>query len=239
MSGFSVEQYISDEIEFTSRDEAVALLSKKASKHGGKHIAFGIMNPGTQSARLAFDAISTYSEDWTQRYFQQNYHILDPILKKATSAKTPFDWNASRYRSNREKEFFGESIEHGLGQQGFAVPVLGPNGALCVLSFNADVPDKEWLSFREEVLPHILLFAHQFNAKALNIRAPQIEEAQLSPREIEVLKWAAEGKSVWETAQILTISYHSVKSYLQNGQRKLQCTNKLHTVVTAVRRGII
>jgi DNA-binding CsgD family transcriptional regulator len=62
---------------------------------------------------------------------------------------------------------------------------------------------------------------------------------QLSGRELEVLKWAAEGKSMQDTAQILSISEHSVRTYLQNCQRKLKGANKLHTVVQALRIGVI
>lgn len=239
MAGFSVEQFITDDIEFSSREEAIGHLHKTAAKYNGKHIAYGILNPGKQSPRLAFDAISTYSEDWLQRYFSQNYHVIDPVIKRAANSPTPFDWEAEKHNSPQESAFFGESVEHGLGRQGFAIPIFGPQGELCALSFNADVPDKEWIELRNEVMPHLFLFAYQFNALALNIRKPQNKRANLSMREFEVLKWAAEGKSVWETAQILSISDHSVKSYLQNCQRKLQCSNKLHTVVTAVRQGLI
>jgi len=239
MTSSFVEQYISEDIEFTSRDEGVDQLARYASKFGGKHMAYGILNPGKQSARLAFDAITTYSGAWVERYFNQRYHILDPLLKRAATARCPFDWNERQQRSEQEKAFFGESVEHGLGRQGISVPIHGPNSELCMLSFNADVSDREWAGLRNEVLPHLFLFAYKFNDKAFNIRRPTIGNIKLSPRESEVLKWAAEGKSVWETAQILCISDHSIKSYLQNAQRKLMCCNKLHTVVTALRMGII
>ncbi len=239
MASFSVEQFITDDIEFSSREEAIGQLQKTADKYNGKHIAYGILNPGKQSPRLAFDAISTYSEDWLQRYFSQNYHLVDPVIRRVANSSAPFDWDAKKHITKQEQSFFGESVEHGLGRQGFAIPIFGPEGEVCALSFNADVSDKDWLELRDEILPHLFLFAYQFNALALNIRKPQQKRANLSMREHEVLKWAAEGKSVWETAQILSISDHSVKSYLQNSQRKLQCSNKLHTVVTAVRQGLI
>ncbi|WP_299346904.1 LuxR family transcriptional regulator [uncultured Maritalea sp.] len=239
MTSFSVDQYLGEDVEFATRDEAIDQLSKKASEFGGEHIAYGILNPGMSSPRLAFDAITTYSPAWLERYFSQSYHIQDPILKTASSSRCPFDWETAKYDSTPLKTFFGESVEHGLGRQGFAIPIHGPNGEMCALSFNADVSDRDWIKMRQEVLPHIMLFAHQFNEKALNIRKPKLPESTLSPRESEALKWAAEGKSVWETSRILGISDHSVKSYLQNAQRKLACCNKLHTVVTAVRLGII
>ena len=38
----------------------------------------------------------------------------------------------------------------------------------------------------------------------------RIGEALLSPRELECLEWAAEGKSAWEIGQILGISRYTV-----------------------------
>jgi len=239
MVRMSVERYISDDIQFDTRDEAVKELDQMASEFGAKYLAFGILKAGQQNTDLAFDAISTYSEEWKERYYRREYHLLDPILKKVATARKPFDWRSTHTNSKLVRQFFGDSVEHGLGKHGFTIPIHGPQGELCALSFNADVKDSDWPKMRDEVLPHVMLFAHQFSDEARKVARPEICKHALSPRESEVLKWAAEGKSVWETAQILSISYHSVKSYLQNAQQKLQCSNKLHTVVTALKHSLI
>ncbi len=106
MAGFSVEQFITDDIEFSSREEAISQLQKTADKYNGKHIAYGILNPGKQSPRLAFDAISTYSEDWLQRYFRQNYHVVDPVIKRVANSTAPFDWDADKHITKQEQSFF-------------------------------------------------------------------------------------------------------------------------------------
>jgi DNA-binding NarL/FixJ family response regulator len=63
--------------------------------------------------------------------------------------------------------------------------------------------------------------------------------AELTPREIEVLKLLAEGLSNQAIAQRLTISLHTVRNHVQNIITKLQVHSKLEAVAAAVREGII
>ena len=61
----------------------------------------------------------------------------------------------------------------------------------------------------------------------------------LSPREREVLTWAARGKSAWETATILGITSRTVDKHIQTAFRKLGATNRTHAVAIALRERLI
>lgn len=61
----------------------------------------------------------------------------------------------------------------------------------------------------------------------------------LSKREREVLSWAANGKSAWETAQLLGLTEATVKSYLANACRKLGAQNKVHAVALSIAHGLL
>jgi DNA-binding CsgD family transcriptional regulator len=52
----------------------------------------------------------------------------------------------------------------------------------------------------------------------------------LSPRELEILTWAAKGKTYWETARILGIAYASVHSHVNSLRLKLNAVNTTHAV---------
>jgi len=54
----------------------------------------------------------------------------------------------------------------------------------------------------------------------------------LSPRELECLEWAAQGKSAWEIGCILGISRYTVASYLESAKEKLG----VRTIVQAALR---
>ena len=61
----------------------------------------------------------------------------------------------------------------------------------------------------------------------------------LSQREVECLRWTAEGKTAWEVGRILGISGQTAARHLSNAVRKMGCTNKAHAVAKALRRGLI
>ena len=62
---------------------------------------------------------------------------------------------------------------------------------------------------------------------------------KLYPFEIEVLYWAAEGKTSDETAIILGLSAHTFNAHRREAIRKLHANNITHAVFKAVSWGII
>lgn len=61
----------------------------------------------------------------------------------------------------------------------------------------------------------------------------------LSAREIEVIRWTAQGKTSIEIAQILTLSDHTVNAYMTNAIKKLACVNRTQLVAQAIRMKLI
>lgn len=61
----------------------------------------------------------------------------------------------------------------------------------------------------------------------------------LSAREREVLLWAAEGKTAWETGSILGLSAKTVEFHLASCARKLGTSGKAATVLAAARLGLL
>ena len=66
-------------------------------------------------------------------------------------------------------------------------------------------------------------------------RRPQAPVEKLTAREIECLRWSAAGKSSDEIAIILTISSHTVVSYLKSAMRKLNAVNRMQAIARACR----
>jgi DNA-binding NarL/FixJ family response regulator len=65
------------------------------------------------------------------------------------------------------------------------------------------------------------------------------ERAELSERELEVLRQVAEGKDNLEIAEELFISANTVKNHISNILAKLHIENRIQAAVYAVRRGIV
>jgi DNA-binding CsgD family transcriptional regulator len=61
----------------------------------------------------------------------------------------------------------------------------------------------------------------------------------LSARELEVVRWTAQGKTSVEIGQILSLSDHTVNAYMTNAIRKLDCVNRTQLVAKAIRLKLI
>lgn len=61
----------------------------------------------------------------------------------------------------------------------------------------------------------------------------------LSARELEVIRWTAQGKTSIEIGQILSLSDHTVNAYMTNAIKKLDCVNRTQLVAKAIRLKLI
>jgi transcriptional regulator EpsA len=71
------------------------------------------------------------------------------------------------------------------------------------------------------------------------VRAPGSEAGLLTPREQEILRWIAIGKSNFEVGAILSISPLTVKNHVQKILRKLNVVNRTQAVGKALEARII
>jgi DNA-binding NarL/FixJ family response regulator len=69
--------------------------------------------------------------------------------------------------------------------------------------------------------------------------AEYLHSDDLSPREIEVLKGAAEGRSNKMIADRLGLTEQTIKSYLKNVFAKLGANDRTHAVTIAMKRGFL
>lgn len=63
--------------------------------------------------------------------------------------------------------------------------------------------------------------------------------ADLSPRELEIVKLTAAGLTNQEIAKVLYLSDSTVKAHLEEARRKLGARNRTHLVALAYRVGIL
>lgn len=84
------------------------------------------------------------------------------------------------------------------------------------------------------------IIAKEQRGKVTIIRGHQEEAGvSLTDRERSVMVWAARGKTVSDTADILEIADDTVETYMRNAMRKLDATNKTHAVAKAIYLGLI
>ena len=69
--------------------------------------------------------------------------------------------------------------------------------------------------------------------------AQQDKVATLTDRELEVLRWSADGKTAAEISMILPISLNTVNFHLKNVMKKLSTPNKAAAVLYATVNGLL
>jgi DNA-binding NarL/FixJ family response regulator len=80
---------------------------------------------------------------------------------------------------------------------------------------------------------------HVSDRAAARLAERTMKGAALSPRELEVLKLIADGKTNKEIASLLFISEGTVKTHVMSINEKLDVTGRTESVVTAIKRGIL
>lgn len=64
-------------------------------------------------------------------------------------------------------------------------------------------------------------------------------DVHITPRETEVIKWIADGKTAWEISTILHLSEHTIRNHIENARRKFDATNTPHLIAAAFRKQVI
>lgn len=183
----------------------------------------------------------TYSDEWVQRYLEQNYLRVDPVIAGCYQRFHPVDWKRLDWSSKAARAFQTEAISYGVGNQGFSVPIRGPNGQFALFTVSHSGNDADWAIFTEANTRDMILIAHAFNRKALDLepdRKPEQSQA-LSPREIDAVTLLAMGYNRAQVAQTLSISEHTVRVYIESARFKLGAMNTTHAVARAMSRGLI
>jgi|GEM_PF-5608490 len=180
--------------------------------------AFGIQNIAYLGVNLPHSNFqnyyvqSTYSQPWQQRYEAANYVTLDPVVQHGLKATLPFDWRLIPTLTKPQKHFLDEANEFGVGSQGLTYPVHGIGGEIGFFCISANLSNKEWLEFKRQNFHSLRLMADMFHQKLIAnmLPAAQKQKPLLTPREVECLKWCAEGKTQQDIAEIMNITPRTV-----------------------------
>ncbi|KAA9005215.1 helix-turn-helix transcriptional regulator [Histidinibacterium aquaticum] len=183
----------------------------------------------------------TYSRAWCLRYLHKDYLRIDPVVLACYRRAHPLDWRELDWSPRPVRAFLDDARAHGVGTQGYSVPVRGPSGQFAVFTLSSTVDDTAWDRFTRERQRDLILFAHYFNSVALSLaesRQPEPARA-LSPREADALTYLAMGYGRGQVANLLSISEHTLRAYIEGARVKLGALNTMQAVSRAVAEGLI
>lgn len=231
----ALEDTLEDIARVTEFRSLPRVLEHVAVRYGMKTVAYLGTAPGVRGD--PFFAV-TYSDAWVERYRERGYLAVDPAVQVGLRRLLPIDWSDMRQEGRTVRTFFGEAFEFGLGRKGLSIPVHGHLGDKALFSVTADMSDLEWRWARHTAFRHLPIVATHLHETYLRLRGIKTEPPHVSRRELDCLRWAAEGKTVWESAVILGLSEHTVRCYLESARHKLGASSNTHAVALAFQLGL-
>lgn len=223
-----------------STDELVKEFLATVRQHGLDRMIFCLqtahdhidMQPGV-------GVIQNYPEDWMKHYFEKGYDRLDPVISYCQSKMDTFTWAEIPERMHMTRQQFqclNMGIEAGL-YNGICTPLFGPNQFAGV-----GLASTEKLDSFDGKLDLITAYCQHFYIAFQRINQKKDfpeRQVYLTPREQEILTWAAAGKTNDEIKTILNLSEDTVDTYMRRIFKKLDATTRVMAVGKALSYGLI
>jgi len=236
--------FVFDTIEDIKRaekpDELMAILAKVGAQFGFNKACAVTSIPHTHQDFERYSYAERWPAGWHERYLERQYLNSDPVIKRLRRSTQPFAWHevaVDRSKEAAARAIMDEATEFDL-LTGFNVPIQSLKGQLATVMFAGDRFEVAW-----EDRPAILLiaiYAHDKMREIMGVRPLHPDQQRpLTPREIEVLKWTAEGKTSQDIADILSVSLPTVQSHITNLCRKLDVVTRAQATARAIRWGIL
>ena len=198
------------------------------------YIMAGLPTPGTSLTDLT--VANGWPPEWFEIYTRENFSIMDPVPRHGASTVQPFEWGEARYDkdSNPAAHLVMTRATEFRLMQGYCIPLHYDEGG-AVISMGTEQLTIDPLA--KSALQLVGVYAHN-RIRSLGRPKPEKHDL-LTPREREILRWAADGKTSWEVSVILGISERTVKFHLIQASHKLNAVNRTAAVAKALARGLI
>lgn len=187
-----------------------------------------------------FGVLQNYPEDWMKHYTEKDYARIDPVTIYCMSKMETFTWEEipQKMRMTRKQfQCLNMGVEAGL-YNGVCTPLWGPGqfaGIGLASKEKHDSFDGD-LDLITAYCNHFYIAFQRLNRRLDGEAAPNI---YLTPREQEVLTWAAVGKTDGEIGTILNLSDETVDEYFGTAFRKLSANTRVMAVSKAIAYGLI
>lgn len=183
---------------------------------------------------------SAYRLDYQEVYRDKGFITRDPTVWHCQTNPAPLVWHEGMYTTPESHELMEVSRAYGLGH-GISVSVHESTEVASMLSLARDRP-LDGPEEQRRALEVAAVLANCLHVASKRVLVPRIEQAmrpRLTPREMECLKWIAEGKSNAVIGQILNISEAAVVFHVNNLFRKMNVSTRLQAAVAALAMGML
>lgn len=162
----------------------------------------------------------------------------DPVLQRLRHSSTPVFYDQAAYVQAGAADSWEHQAPFGY-RTGICVALHLPDRRHFLLGMDRDDAIAERHLGR--MMADLQLLAVHVNAGAQRLLTPaaEAEPPRFTPREMEVLRWAVQGKSNPAIGIILGLSEDTVKFHVKNVLRKLNTSTKVEAVARAITMGLV
>lgn len=225
---------LEEEDEITSVFEMVI---NETYSLGFQFCSFKMSAQSQTNQTIAFEK-NNYPNEWNALYREAHFSATDPVMSHCQRSVLPFVWKESAF--NSAPHLWELATSYGV-HLGWTQPLHGPQGVFSMLTLSrgrGEITPEELY----EKAGNALWLCHAMHTVVANKYAdgPAAKPcSKLTPREIEVLRWSALGKTAAEIAQILCLSERTVGFHNCSSMRKLGVNNKIAAVMVAAKAGFL
>jgi DNA-binding CsgD family transcriptional regulator len=164
----------------------------------------------------------------------------DPVMQHCKRNSVPMIWDQRTYTAVQQGEKWEAQARFGYCT-GIALALHMPEGRHFFMGVDRDqaLPQTAELTRMVADLQLFAVHAQEAAQRVLLPAAAQTELPNLTPRELETLRWTMEGKTAWEVGNILGITERTAVLHANNATHKLGTANKHQAVLKALRLGLI
>lgn len=240
------ETYLEKANTARTKEELFKIYSDVVRQHGLDRVLLCLATDHRDIGETAgMKFMHNYPQDWMSYYFEHQLNVIDPVIVYGFNVYESYRWTDVEKHmdlNRQQKQCLNMGIESGL-YSGICTPLRGPDNAVGGLSV-ASSQKKDGFDGKMDLITaysnHFYLAYRRLGIKQQETVPPcPAQNYALSPREREILTWAATGKSYSDIATILSLSDHTVDFHMRNIYRKLEVNHMILAVVKALSYGLI
>lgn len=228
-------EHLTEQVSLAVDEKAVkAVLQNLAHEAGFELFTYVSLQANTHKI------LSNYPEVWQQRYLDEFYVSVDPVMLGARLKPDPFAWSnptAGRL-TKRQRKFFSEAAEFGI-QSGISIPIRSGFGQTAMLTLASS--DHDYAESRSMTPAFAAAAVGQIHARLdiLELKPRLHVPVELTPGQLTCLRWNAEGKTADDIADIEKTSPHNVRFHLKGAKRALGASTLTQAARIATMLGLI
>lgn len=210
-----------------------------AQSLGFDYCVYGLQLP-TSLSKPKVISMSNGPVAFQERYVSEGYLYIDPTVKHARRSQTPIAWTEELFNTPATRALWDDAHAAGIRAR-WAQSCITSTGVagMLTLSRPSEKLSSSELASQEIKMSWLVNVAHFSLSRAFMSQAIEKIQPGLTAREIEILKWTADGKTSADIAEILSISENTVNFHIKNATAKLQTSNKTAAAVRACMLGLL